>query len=177
VKRLRWRWILLVLGCAAGLVWRYQSELIGLSAGWYLRRVAAREVRAGDLTQRRAIVERTHRLLLMPPPPDALVPELFELATAMAQRGASGAISFNWSAYIYTSYYRDLVRDRPNGEPARTPAQVDAELDRYVEFYALQKRPDTEGVRLSDILGGEGESYSLDEIERADREGRALPLR
>lgn len=177
---MRWRrirWVLLAAGCAAVLGWRYQSELIGFGAGWYLHRVAAREGRSGDLTQRRAVLASTHRLLLMPPPPDALVPELFELTTALAQHGASGAISLNWSAYIYTSYYRDLVRDRPTGDPARTSEQVAAELERYVEFYALQKRPDVPGLRISDIMGSGGDSYSLEEIERAEREGRALPLR
>ena len=174
--RRHWRSILVTIGCLAALGWRYQSELIGAGAGWYLRHIGAQEQRSGDLTQRRAVVARTHRLLLMPPPTDALVPELFDLTTALAERGASGAISLNWSAYIYSSYYRDLLRDRPDGTPARATPQVAAEVDRYVEFYALQKRPDVPGVRITDLMGG-GDSYSLEEIERAEREGKPLPLR
>ena len=169
--------LLLLVLLLAALGWRYQSELIGIGTGWYLRRVAAREQRDGDLTQRRAVVARVHRWLLMPPPPDALLPELFDLTTALAARSAAGAVSLNWSAYIYSSYYRDMVRDRPNGTPARTAAQVTAEVDRYAEFYALQKRPDVPGVRLSDVVGAGGYSYSLEEIEKADREGRALPIK
>ena len=169
--------LLLLVLLLGALGWRYQSELIGIGTGWYLRRVAAREQRDGDLTQRRAVVARVHRWLLMPPPPDALLPELFDLTTALAARSAAGAVSLNWSAYIYSSYYRDMVRDRPSGAPARTAAQVTTEVDRYAEFYALQKRPDVPGVRLSDVVGAGGDSYSLEEIEKADREGRALPIK
>ncbi len=166
--------LLLTLG---GLGWRYQSKLIGFGAGWYLRRVAARETGSGDLTQRRAVVAQTHRMLLMPPPPDALVPELFELVTQLAARSAAGSISLNWSAYVYTSYYQDMVRDRPTGEPLRSHEQVAAEVEKYVQFYALQQRPDVPGMRVSDLLGDSGDSYSLEEIEKAEKDGHPLPLR
>lgn len=176
VKRRRWPWIGLVVVVLAGVGWRRQSELVAAGAGWYLHRVAAREAASGDLTRRRQIVAGMHRMLLMPPPPDAMVPELFDVVTLVSQRAASGDLSLEWAAYVYTSYYRDMVRDRPTGEPTRDAAAVTAELDRVAKFYSLGKRPDVQGVRLGDLMGG-GDGYSLDEIEQADREGRTLPLR
>jgi hypothetical protein len=168
--------LVLVLA-AGGLVWRYQSELIGLSARWYLGHIAASERAGSDLTRRRDLVARFHRLLLMPPPPDAMIPELFDLITLLSERMASGAISLNWGAYIYTSYARDMVRDRPDGSPAHTQAQVESELDRYVEFFSVRERPDVPGVRVSDLLGTGADTYTLEEIEQAHREGRDIPLK
>lgn len=170
----QWSAVLFVLGA---LGWRHQSEILGHAAGWYLRRVATGEAQTGDLTQRRAVVARTHRMLLAPPPPDALVPELFEVVTDLAQRGASGAMSLNWSAYVYSTYLQDMLRDRPTGAPARSHDQITAEIDRLVTFYSITKRPEAHGVRVSDLLGADGDTYSLEEIERAEREGRQLPLR
>lgn len=176
---MRRRRLLIALGVvlATGLAaWHWQSELIGLSAKWYLQRIAASDGGSG-ITKRRDVVDRMHRLLLMPPAPDPMVGELFDLVTALSTRVANGSVSLNWAAYIYTGYLRDMVRDRPNGTPVRTPEEVTAELDRTVEFYAVGKRPDVPGIRLSDITGVGTDSYTVEEIDQAAREGRELPLR
>ena len=165
--------LLVAIGLAA---WHWQSELIGLSARWYLQRVAASDGESGT-GGRRILVDRMHRLLLMPPAPDPMVGELFQLVTALSTRVADGSVSHNWAAYIYTSYVRDMVRDRPNGTPVRTPAEVTAELDRTVAFYAVGKRPDVPGIRLSDLTGVGTDSYTVEEIDQAAREGRELPMR
>jgi hypothetical protein len=162
---------------AGALVWWQQSRLIGLGAGWYLGHIAATERAGSTLTRRREVVGRFHRFLLMPPPPDVMVGELFDLITLLSERMASGAISFNWGAYIYTSYVRDMIRDRPAGTPVRAKTEVQAELDRYVEFYYLRERPDAPGVRVGDLLGTGQDTYTLEEIEQAHREGRESPLR
>ena len=66
------------------------------------------------------------------------------------------------------------MRDRPQGTPRRR-CRGRARGQRYVEFYALQKRPDGDGVKLRDLAGApEGESFTLEEIEQAAREGRDL---
>jgi hypothetical protein len=158
---------------AAG--WYWQSQLIGIAARWYLAQVAAREEASGSLEARRKAVARMHRLLLLAPPPDALVPELFDLITAVSARVATGEIDFPWAAYVYNSYERDLVRDRPAGVPRRTMPEVEQDVARYVQFYALQKRPDVDGVRLRDLAGEPaGKSFTVEEIEQAAREGRDL---
>ena len=159
----------------AGAAWYWQSELIGIGARWYLKQVAAREEASGSLEERRKAVARMHRMLLLAPPSDALVPELFDLITAVSARVATGEIDFPWAAYVYNSYERDLVRDRPTGVPRRTMPQVEQEVARYVQFYALQKRPDVDGVRLRDLTGEPaGKSFTVEEIEQAAREGRDL---
>lgn len=164
---------LIVAGGAAA--WHWQSELIGAGARWYLARVAAREESSGALGERRQAVARMHRVLLLQPPVDHLVPELFDLITAVSGRVASGQIDWPWAAYVYNSYERDLVRDRPAGTPRRSMDEVEVEVERYVEFYALQRRPDRDGVRLRDLAGeSAGESFTLEEIEQAVREGRDL---
>jgi hypothetical protein len=149
--------------------------LVGVGARWYLARVAAREEASGELTRRRTAVARIHRLLLIAAPRDALVPELFDLMTAVSSRIATGEIDWAWAAYVYTSYLRDFITERPNGTPRRTISDVKAEIEKYVQFYALQRRPDVPGVRLNDLAGrGSGTSYTVDEIEQAAREGRRL---
>ena len=163
------------LAVAAVAIWYWQSEIIGISARWYLKQVAAREEASGSLEERRKAVHQMHRLLLLKPPPDVLVPELFDLVTAVSSRVATGEIDFSWAAYVYNSYERDLVRDRPQGTPRRTMPEVEREVERYVQFYALQKRPDVDGVRLRDLTGQPpGKSFTLEEIEQAEREGRDL---
>ena len=158
-----------------GAAWHWQSEIIGVGARWYLQRVAAREEASGSLEERRRTVAQMHRMLLLMPPPDPLVPELFDLVTVVSTRVASGEIDFAWAAYVYNSYERDLVRDRPQGTPRRPMPEVEREVERYVQFYALQKRPDGDGVKLRDLAGApEGESFTLEEIEQAAREGRDL---
>ncbi len=159
----------------AGAGWYWQSQIIGVGAQWYLKRIAAREEATGSLEERRQAVLRMHRMLLLNPPPDVLVPELFDLVTAVSRRVASGEIDYNWAAYVYNSYERDMVRDRPQGVPRRSVPEVEQEVARYVQFYALQKRPDVDGVRLRDLAGAPaGESFTLEEIEQAAKEGRDL---
>jgi len=168
--------VLAALVISGAFVWRYQSELIGIGARWYLDRVAAREASTGDVAGRRALLVRVHRLLLMPPPPDAMVPELFDFVTLLSYRVATGAISLNWAAYLYSNHERDLVRDRPEGTPPHTHEELEAELEKDAVFFALRKRPDVPGVRFGDLIGG-GQSYTVEEIEKAEREGRRLDLR
>jgi hypothetical protein len=163
-----------VLG--AVVAWREQSALMGLALRWYLGRVAAHEARDGNLDRRRATVAGMHRLLLMAPPPDALVPELYDVLTLLGQRMVAGDVPFDWGAYLYTDYYRTLVAERPDGTPPRTPAEVRTALDRVVAFYAVRARPGEGGMRVGDVFGA-GDGYTKDEIEQAAREGRTLPLR
>ena len=164
-----------LLAGAAG--WHYQSEILGSGARWYLERVAARERDAGEIKRRRDVVTGFHRLLLMSPPTDVMVPELFEFVTLLSSRVATGEVTLAWGAYLYTSYVRDMVRDRPQGTPVRSREQVQAELDRQLDFFRIVKRPDVAGFRLSDLIGGVGDSYSLEDIQQAEREGRDLPLK
>jgi hypothetical protein len=175
----RWRRILaiclLLLAVGALAAWRWQNEIVGAGARVYLARVAAEEEESGELTQRRAAVMRINRALLLEPPADALVPELFDLLGALSPRVASGQIDLDWAAYVYTSYLRDMVRDRPRGKPRRTPEAIEAAVIEYVRFYSLQKRPDVPGIGVDVLRGAQaGESYTVEEIERAEREGRDL---
>jgi hypothetical protein len=155
--------------------WYWESQLIGVGARAYLAWVASREEASGSLDKRREAVSRMQRMLLLQPIDDPYVPELFDLMTAVTTRVSSGEIDYSWAAYVYTSYERDLVRDRPGGAPRRSMPQVEAAVHDYVEFYRLQKRPDSDGVRLRDLAGEpEGKSFTLEEIEQAHREGRDL---
>jgi hypothetical protein len=162
---------------AVAAAWRWQSELIGVGACWYLGRVAAADARAGDVAGRRAVLLRVHRALLLPPPPPATVAELFDYAELLAYPLATGDVSLGWAGYLYTSHLRDLVRDRPTGEPRRSRDELRAELAGDVDFFTLRRRPDVAGVRVRDLLGVPARSYTADEIERAAREGRTLDLR
>lgn len=166
---------LLVVGSTA--CWYWQSELIGLSSRWYLQRVAAREEHSGDLRERRQVVAHTNRLLLMPPPDDALVPELFDLVTQLSARIATGEVSLGWAAYVFTTYQRDLTQQRPTGMPRRSPEEVGAELARYVEFFSIQKRPDQRGYGVQDIMGTGDDVITLEEIEESERSGKEIDLR
>lgn len=157
---------------AGGGAWYYQGEIIGFGLQQYLRYVAVREERSGDLGERRQALARLHRQLLMQPPPERLVPELFDFLTQLSARTASGEISLAWSAYLYTSHLRDAVA-RPAGAPRPDRQKLAAKVQEGVEFYHLQKRPDVAGARVSD-LWDEGESFTLEEIEQAHREGRDL---
>ncbi len=167
--------VLAAVGVAA---WHWQSQLFGMGARWGLERVGAREAQSGELSERREIVARMNRTLLMPPPPDALVPELFDVVTDLSSRVATGEVSLEWAAWIYTTYQQDMLRDRPNGAPARTPDQVQTELARLRDFYAIQHRPDARGITVGDMLGGTGDdTITLDEIEDADKTGKHIDLR
>ena len=177
----RWLRVLLAFVVATAAVgffaWRHQGEIIGRVAQWYLGRVAARERDTTDVTQRRAVVTGLHRQLLMAPPPDALVPELFDVVTLVSRRVASGEISFDWVAHLYTTYARDLAAQRPSGTPRRTLEEIRTEIDRYVAFYSIQRRPDARGVTVSDLLGTGDDVITLEEIEEAERTGKEIDLR
>jgi hypothetical protein len=166
----------IIVGLALA-AWRYQSKLIGMAAERYLTRVAAKDEARGEIGGRRQLLEQIHRRLLMPAPPEAFVPELFDFATVLSSRVANGDVSLNWAAYLYTNYWRQLGQERPSGTPRRSKDELQAILDRQVEFFAIRKRPDVPGVRVGDLLGADGDSISLEEIEAAEREGRELDLR
>lgn len=160
----------LVLGM---LGWHYQSRLIGIAARWHLQRVAIDEERSGELTRRRQTIARLHRQLLMKPPADAMVPELYDLVTLLSSRVATGEISLDWSAYIYTSHYRSAALSRADGGARLGLDELGQYVAEQVEFFYLRKRPDVAGYRISDFVG-DGESFTLEEIEQAHREGRDL---
>jgi len=70
------------------------------------------------------------------------------------------------------------VRDRPSGEPRRSPDEVRKELERFVEFYAIQKRPEVEGITVGDLMGSDDEDVlTLEEIEAAEAAGREIDPR
>lgn len=157
---------------AAGGAWYYQSEIIGIAAKLYMQRIAAQEQKSGTLTRRRQTVAGLHRRLLIAPPTDPQVPELFDFLTQLSARTASGEISLAWGAYLYTAHVRDAL-DRPAGAPRPSADQLAAEIQEGVDFYFLQKRPDVAGARVKD-LWDDGESFTLEEIQQAAREGRDL---
>ena len=179
----RRRWVRVVSGIAAVLgvagvaAWHWQSVLIGRAAEWYLSRIAQAENTSGKLARRRQVVATLNRQLLMPPPADGQVAELFDLVTIVSNRMATGEISLPWVVYLYTSYQRDMVVQRPTGTPRRTFDEVRAELDRLVRFYAIRKRPEQRGIAVGDLLGTGDDVITLDEIERSERTGAAIDLR
>ena len=169
--------VLVVVAALAAAAWHWQSQLIGTGTRWWLERIAAREAASGSIAERRAVLAKLNRALLMPAPPDALVPELFAVVEDVSARVATGEVSLAWAAYLYTTYEQDMLRDRPTGAPARTPAQVATELARLRDFYAIQQRPDARGVTVGDVLGTGDDVITLDEIEEADRTGKHIDLR
>jgi hypothetical protein len=169
--------LLLLLLIGGGAAWYWQSQLIGTAGRWYLGRIASRENASGTLDERRRILAQMNRYLLMPPPPDSQVPELFDLVTQLSSRIATGEISLNWAAYIYTTYQRDMVQQRPDGVPRRSSDEVGAQLARYVEFFHIQKRPDQRGVTVGDLMGTGDDVISLDEIKEAEKTGKQIDLR
>ena len=115
-----------------------------------LRTVARMDVADGGIAERRAVLAGLHRGLLMDPPADGLVPELFDLITLMAPRMAAGEIRETWAAYVYTTYQRDLVRDRPGGDPRRAEPEIATALADYAEYYRLQAREDVQAPASGD---------------------------
>ena len=181
VPKRRWARVLLAFGVilvtGGAAAWHWQSVLIGRAAEWYLTRVAEAETTTGKLDRRREILHNVNRQLLMPAPDDPLVPELFDFVTLVSKRVATGDISLNWVAYLYTTYQRDMVDRRPNGIPRRSRVEVGDEIDRLVRFYAIQKRPEQDGIKVGDILGTGDDVITLDEIEQSEKSGKEIDLR
>jgi hypothetical protein len=105
-----------------------------------LARVATEEEPTGSITRRRELLVDVARQLLLSPPRDVLVPELFDLLVALGPRMESGTISTTWGSYVYTTYQRDLVRDRPTGAPRRSLPEVERAVDGYIAFFRLRAR-------------------------------------
>jgi hypothetical protein len=106
-----------------------------------LRRIATDDDAARRLERRREIRAGLNRQLLMPPPDDALVPELFDFVVALAPRLESGTMSAAWGSYLYTTYQRDLGAERPRGVPRRTTPEIETVLADWIEYYAIRETP------------------------------------
>jgi len=158
-------------------LWRYQGELIGTGARLTLERISAHEEESGEIARRKAILTNIHQRLLMPPPSDPVVPELFDYVTLLSSRVATGEVTLNWAAYLYSGYARDLLRERADGTPRRSQEEIGTLLDGEVAFFAIRKRPRAEGFNLSDLVGRDPDTITLEEIEAAEREGREIDLR
>ena len=115
-----------------------------------LARTAASEEATGAIAERATVLADVSQQLLQPSPPDALVPELFDVLVSVAPRMESGAISPAWGSSVYTSYERDLRRERPGGMPRRSPAEVESAVQGYVEFYRLRVREGQRAPTLED---------------------------
>jgi len=90
---------------------------------------------------REAIVT-VHAVLLLPPPTDPMIDELFDYFELLSVRAATGEIDAHWAAYLYTNYYLDILRDRPEGVPRRSIDEMQQSIDADVEFYYIRKRPE-----------------------------------
>ncbi len=122
-----------------------------------LARMAADEDAAQRIDRRRETLAGVHRqLLMMSAPADALVPEQFDFLVALAPRIESGAIDAAWGSYLFTTYERDLARERPDGRPRRGRAEIDAVLDRWVEFYHIRANPRLAPANTAESQGFEG---------------------
>jgi hypothetical protein len=105
------------------------------------RTIALEDDVAEKLGRRREILAGMNRQCLMPPPDDAVVPEVFDFATALAVRMDDGTVSAAWGGYLYTVYQRDLRAERPTGRPRRSAGDVAAELDHAIEFFHIRENP------------------------------------
>jgi hypothetical protein len=106
-----------------------------------------------------------------------MVPELFEVVRDLSADVATGDVSLNWAAWIYSTYQQDMLRDRPGGQPPRSPEAVGGEIARLRDYYAIQKRPEAKGVTVAEMLGTGDDVITLDEIEASDRNGKPIDLR
>lgn len=142
-----WRLLLLLLlaGCTGPSQPPIPTGLVYLPldrSASSLARIANEDDLAGDLEQRREILVALNRGVLMPPPSDAIVPELFDFTALLAARMESGDVSSDWAAYLYTSYQRDMVKERPDGSPRRSAPAIAQALAKSMEFYRIEKRGD-----------------------------------
>jgi hypothetical protein len=106
-----------------------------------LRRVAAEDDPPKRLERRTRIISGVQRQLLMAPVDDALVPEMFDVLVALAPRMESGTVSPAWASYIYTTYERDLAKERPTGTPRRTRVEIDRALGELIAYYHVRENP------------------------------------
>lgn len=106
-----------------------------------LRRTAAADEAASSTEQRRELLAGMNRQVLMGPPDDVLVPELFDFVVVMAPRMEAGVISPGWASYLYTTYQRDLRAERPGGAPRRSIPEITVVLDGWVEHYHIRANP------------------------------------
>ena len=100
------------------------------TADAHLARVAAEEDATGGITWRRECRRRgapAHRRRRR----TRSCPKLFDLLVDTAPRMESGTISTTWGSYVYTTYQRDLLRERPTGAPRRSPPEVTRAVDAW----------------------------------------------
>src|SRR5262245_8342612 len=121
IRGSRWSAVLIGLCLIVAVVWWQRSRLIGLRVRWHWSRAEGAE---DNNAARRKLVAQVHRMLLLAPPPDALVPELYDYSTLLAERVAAGGVSWNWSAYLYTAHVRDALQQRSGGTPRPTEAEL-----------------------------------------------------
>jgi len=106
-----------------------------------LRRVAAEDDPPKRVERRMRIISGVQRQLLMAPVDDALVPEMFDVLVALAPHMESGTVSATWASYIYTTYERDLAKERPTGTPRRSRVEIDRALGELVAYYHIRETP------------------------------------
>jgi len=106
-----------------------------------LRRVAAEDDPPKHLERRVKILSGVHRQLLMAPLDDTLVAEMFDVLSALAPQMEAGTVSPAWASYIYTTYARDLTKERPTGRPRRTHVEIDRTLAAMVAYYGVRTNP------------------------------------
>lgn len=87
-------------------------------------------------------IRHVHEVLLLRPAPPEIEPELYDFYLLISERAATGEISAWWAAYLYTNYFRDMMRDRPAGIPRRTREELRAHLQRQMDYYYIRKRPE-----------------------------------
>lgn len=87
-------------------------------------------------------IRHVHEVLLIPPAPPEVMGELYDYYLLISERAATGEISAWWAAYLYTNYFRDMLRDRPNGIPRRTREELRQHLQREMDYYFIRKRPE-----------------------------------
>ena len=109
-----------------------------------LRRVAAEDDLPKRLERRTQIVAGVQRQLLMAPIDDTLVPEMFDVLIALAPRMESGTVSPAWASWIYSTYERDLVKERPTGAPRRSHVEIDRALGELVAYYHIREKASPE---------------------------------
>lgn len=132
-----------------------------------LARTAHDEEMRERIDKRRETLANVARQLLMGAPPDVLVPEQFDFLVALAPRMESGAVDAAWGSYLYTTYLRDMQRERPDGRPRRGSAEIGAVLDRWIEFYQIRANPRLAPSRSMEAQGFDATREYRDERRQA----------